>query len=170
MGQQARAKRQRRELLNGQRSRWASLADVVDGPGIQEKLRTLHDEECAALCARDREAQEARLAARGWRRRYPNLDGIGMWDSRGRRLRLLHSISREPDGQPWAHVSVSNPANTMPTWNEVRDAGWLLYPVRHGIIVVAPEGGHVNIANVAHVWYCLTAPSCPDFTHGMGTI
>ena len=146
------------------------MAQAADDLGVQQRLGELHDEECAALVARDRHAQAGRLTARGWKQRYPNLDGIGMWDHRALKLRILHSVAREADGQAWAHVSVSNPGNTMPTWYEVRDAGWLLYPQAYGIIVVAPPDGHVNIANVAHAWYCLTAPSCPDFTHGMNSI
>jgi hypothetical protein len=80
-------------------------------------------------------------------------------------------VARAGDGQVWAHVSVSHPSNVMPDWYTVRNTGWLLYPGQFGIVVVAPRSaGHVNIANVAHVWFCLTAPSCPDFSMGMGTI
>jgi hypothetical protein len=50
------------------------------------------------------------------------------------------------------------------------DVGWLLYPGRFGIVVVAPESAHVNLAEVAHVWFRLDGPSCPDFSHGLGTI
>jgi hypothetical protein len=169
MGQQARAKRKQRELLQAHQRDMAGMAAMAADPVVQERQASLHDDECAALVERDRHAQAERLTARGYRLRYANNDGIGMWDLR-RQLRILHSVAREADGNAWAHVSVSNPGNTMPTWYEVRDAGWLLYPRAYGIIVVAPPDGHVNIANVAHAWYCLTAPSCPDFTHGMGTI
>lgn len=168
MGEQSRLKRTRHELR--QREEAALAADTrLDDPALQQRQVELFDAGCRAIRDRDGFTQRERLTVRGYRQVYANNDGVGLWQLR-RRLRLLHSMAREDDGQVWAHVSVSNPANTMPTWHEVRDAGWLLYPGHHGIIVVAPQSTHVNIANVAHVWYCLTGLSCPDFTHGYSSI
>jgi hypothetical protein len=58
----------------------------------------------------------------------------------------------------------------MPTWLETRNAGWVMYPGRLGLVVVAPEAAHVRLAEVAHVWYCLTAEPVPDFSHAIGSI
>lgn len=168
MGSLAREKRKRRELLAEQRQRSAALNERFRDPETQARLADMFDAECEALRDRHAPGQRERLTAAGWRQREENNDGIGIWDRRDQRI--VQSVARETGGQVWAHVSLSNRANTMPTWYEVRNAGWLLYPSRFGIVVIAPESRHINIANVAHVWYCLTAASCPDFSHGMDSI
>jgi hypothetical protein len=162
-------RRDRRAQLRQHREEMRELNERARDPEMQARLDAMHDEECMALIERYREAQYRELSRAGWRQREQNLDGIGTWDHRGR-LRIIHSVARYPDGEAWGHVSVSNSANTMPDWYAVRNAGWLLYPGLFGIVVIAPEGQHVNIANVAHVWTCLTKPSCPDFSTGLGTI
>jgi hypothetical protein len=165
MGQQAKLRRNRRELLREQHARSRALNEQASAPETQARLAALHDEECGRLKDGAKYDQYRALSAAGWKQREQNNDGIGTWDHRARKMRIIHSVARELDGQVWGHVSLSNKANTMPTWYEVRNAGWLLYPGKFGIVVVAPESRHVNIANVAHVWFCLTAPSCPDFSH-----
>ena len=116
---------------------------------------------------RDLPGQRARLRAAGWR---PNeqtaevVDGLGCWDNyRGHARRLVHSLHRHEDGQVWAHLSLSLASQLLPSWEQLRDAQWLVYPGRAGIIVVAPAGEHYSIGEVAHVWTCLTARPVPDF-------
>jgi hypothetical protein len=169
MGKAAREGRKRRELLQAHRRDMAVLGGQQQA--LQEKIAASWDEQCAALRDGDAGDQAKRLHSAGWRIIEENMDGIGHWRHRGRRAGLIHSLARESDGQVWAHVSVSHADNTMPGWYEVRDAGWALYPARFGIIVVAPQDRHVNIANVAHIWYCLTSDAVPpDFSHGLGSI
>lgn len=167
MGRQAKiSAARRRDEADRRRANEAMARD----PGWQAFAGQFWDDGCAELRAADAPMQRERLGDDGWRHREQNNDGIGVWDHNGRGLRILHSLAREADGQVWAHVSVSRRSGLMPGWDQVRDAGWLLYPRRFGIIVVAPRAAHVNRAEVGHVWYCLTAGSCPDFSHGMGTI
>jgi|HubBroStandDraft_6_1064221.scaffolds.fasta_scaffold00062_96 hypothetical protein len=171
MGTQARAKRKRRELRQEHRAAMAKLNDKAGAPEVQAWLASHHDAGCAALKERDRPGQVRRLEAEGWVLRQQNLDGLGMWDHRRWGLRILHSVARELDGHAWAHVSVSAREGTMPTWLETRNAGWVMYPDRAGVIVVAPVSSHVGLAEVAHVWYKLTgAPAVPDFSNGIGSI
>jgi hypothetical protein len=169
MGQAAQRRRQARTALRDLRASQREMdGQLAADPGLQERLADLHDEECAALVKRDWHDQSRALTALGWQQVRRNLDGIGSW--RRRDQQLTHSVAREADGQVWAHISLSNRGNTMPGWYEVQRLSRLLYPDRFGIIPVAPESRHVNIANVIHVWVCLTADSCPDFSHGMNSI
>lgn len=170
MGRQARAKRKRHELHQEHRAAMLGLNDAAGAPDVQARLASHHDSECATLKERDRAGQAARLQAEGWVLRLENLDGLGMWDHVRWGLRIVHSVARELDGHAWAHVSVSTREGTMPGWLETRNAGWVMYPERPGLIVVAPRGTHVSLAEVAHVWYCLTADPVPDFSHGIGSI
>lgn len=111
------------------------------------------------------------LLRSGWSWRFEGEDGIGCLDLvRNPQLRLIHTIAREDDGEVWAHVSLSRRDRVMPTWEQTRDAWWLLYGATPGVIVVAPRDEHVNRAEVAHVWGCLTRRTVPDFTHGTGSI
>lgn len=168
MGRQAKLRASRRQLL---REHTEQLAVINQGKQEkQDAIAQAFDETCAALLQRDRAVQSRRLETAAWKLVSPNADGIGHWRHRGRRLSLIHSVAREADGQVWAHVSVGTPGNTMPGWYEVRDAGWLLYPGEFGVVVVAPQDSHVNLSNVGHVWYCLTAPAVPDFSRGLGSI
>lgn len=111
-----------------------------------------------------------RLQLGGWTCRTLGADGLGCWDHRRRNLRLIHSIARADDGEVWAHVSVSRRDRVMPTWGQTRDAWWLIYDQVPGVIVVAPPQEHVDIAEVSHVWGCLTRRVVPDLSYGMGTI
>jgi hypothetical protein len=171
MGQQAKRRREQRAALRGHRDNMLVLdGEAHANPAILAVRAEMWDDECAALVEQYAHEQRRALVNAGWKHREPNRDGIGMWDHRARRHRLIHSVARADDGQVWAHVSLSNSSNTMPDWYAVRNLGWLLYPGRFGIIVIAPEARHVNIANVAHAWFCLTAKSCPDFSYGLGGI
>jgi hypothetical protein len=120
------------------------------------------DDEIVKLAEADEAGQAARLTAAGFRLREAGTEGAGIWDHR-RGIRIIHSIAREADGHAWAHVSVSHKSGTLPGWYEVRDAQRLLYPDRPGVVVVAAAGEHVDLAEVAHVWTCLTARTVPDF-------
>jgi hypothetical protein len=170
MGRQAKATRKRRELRQEHRAAMLHLNDAASAPDVQAWLASHHDSECVTLKERDRAGQVRRLEAEGWVLRQENLDGLGIWDHNRWGLRIIHSVARELDGHAWAHVSVSTREGTMPTWLETRNAGWLMYPDRAGLIVVAPASAHVNLGEVAHVWYCLTASPVPDFSHGIGSI
>lgn len=128
------------------------------------------DTEVMDMIAADKPAQVARLEAQHWRQRSTANDGLGTWDQPQWGLRIMHSVARELDDQAWAHVSVSRRDLAFPSWAEVRDAQWLLYPGRAGVIVVAAQDKHVNQREVAHVWCCLTRDAVPDFTRGMGSI
>jgi hypothetical protein len=137
---------------------------------IAKRAAVAADTEAAAILNTGRAGQQARLRAGGWRMRYDGDDGLGCWDQPRYGLRIIHSGMRELDGQVWGHVSVSRRDGRFPAWEQVRDAQWLVYPDRAGIVVVAPPGEHVNLREVAHVWTCLTAEPFPDFSHGLGTI
>lgn len=106
----------------------------------------------------------------GWYSVMAADDGLGCWDHPRLQRRFIHSIARELDHEVWAHVSLSRWDKRMPTWEQVRDIWRLLYPDTTGIVVIPPEDKHVNLAEVAHVWGCLTATPLPDFTRGGRTI
>lgn len=171
MGTQARLKASRRAIRREESTRLKELyEEYKQRPDLQAHLAAqAADTERQELVASTLPDQIARLQAAGFRRRMAGHDGAGMWDSRRLRIRIIHAVSREPDGRIWGHVSVSSADGTLPSWYYVRDAQWLLYPDHAGIIVVAPESKHVNLSEVAHVWTCLTSEIIPDFAR-FGTI
>ena len=170
MGQKSRLKQQRRVLRQQHmlETRQAHEAHMRDPLYLLESARVT-DDQVLELAAKDKAVQAERLQRAGWRQRYDSDDGVGMWDQPGRRLRIVHSVSREPDGEIWAHLSISREGNFLPDWYQVRDAQRLLYPFGVGHIVIVPETEHVNEANVHHVWTCLTKQVLPDFRK-MGSI
>lgn len=147
-----------------------NLRDEIEA--IRDSGRDAGTAEAIAKTHRD---AEPRLLLMGWIERIPGADGLGCWDRPSSRpvvepgLRLIHSIAR-CEGEIWSHVSVSRSDRRMPTWEQTRDVFRLVHPHEYGIIVVAPVENHVNIAEVAHVWACLSRPYVPDFTHGLATI
>lgn len=117
------------------------------------------------------QATAAVLKRHRWKLVTPGADGLGAWQHNARGLGLIHSIGMEEDGQLWEHVSVSRSDGTMPGWEQVRDVFHeVAGPDALGIIVVPPKSEHVNLAEVAHVWRCLTRRPIPDFTRGLRTI
>jgi hypothetical protein len=84
---------------------------------------------------------------------------------------MIHSLGIEEDGEPWEHISLSRSDGELPSWAQVRD---VFHEVAGrealGIIVVPPKSEHVNLAEVAHVFRCLTKRPIPDFTRGQKTI
>lgn len=110
---------------------------------------------------------EARLRRHRWKLVTPGADGLGRWLHRARGLGMIHSIAIEQDGELWEHVSVSRSDGAMPGWAQVRD---VFHEVcgddALGVIVVPPKVEHVNIAEVAHIWRCLSRRPLPDFTQG----
>jgi hypothetical protein len=171
MGQASRAKANRR---GADRTQIAEHRQMVQD--LMQDTERLHDAflaDTAAVreVARWRPQQEARLKAARWVPRETEAqDGLGIWDQRNQKMRLIHSVMRRVDGHLWAHVSVSvNGGTVMPTWHEIRDVNWLFYPDQAGIVVIAPQAEHVSDNEVHHVWTCLTGPSCPDFRI-LGTI
>lgn len=141
--------------------------DVVvhDLEAIRESMTDAEVQGYADLLRRE---VQPRLRALGWRCAHDGADGVGQWTKSS--LALIHSVAREEDGGVWSHVSCSRRDRTMPTWEQVRDVGWLVHPDLFGVVVVAPRSSHVSIAEVAHVWYRLDAASVPDFSGGFGTI
>jgi hypothetical protein len=114
---------------------------------------------------------EARLARHRWRQVTKGLDGLGAWEHRARGLGLIHSVAVEQDAELWEHVSVSRFDGDMPTWAQVRDTfREVCGNDALGVVVVPPKSEHVDLAEVAHVWRCISRRPLPDFTHGGGTI
>jgi hypothetical protein len=114
---------------------------------------------------------ETRLRRYRWRLVTPGADGLGQWEHDARGLGLIHSVAREQDGQVWEHISISRYDGKMPSWAQLRDTfrevagdGAL------GVVVIPPRSEHVDIAEVAHAWHCLTARPLPDFTQGTRSI
>lgn len=167
MGARARTATARRAALRDQSRRLGAMdAEISGSPAYAALVAATHDDRVRALTAADLPGQAARLAGAGWRQRAEGDDGAGIWDHRrAGGLRILHSVTREADGQVWGHVSVSHRSGALPGWYELRDAQWLLYPDRAGLIVVAPRAEHVDLSEVAHAWTCLTASPVPDFRH-----
>jgi hypothetical protein len=169
MGQQARLKADRRKIAAAERSRTLDWVQQQIDSGIvaANSEAFLADTEAVALVARDRPGQERRLAAAGWHVNPAGdacVDGLGCWDrSRAPQTRLVHSLHRYADGHVWAHLSVSQRSGILPSWEQVRDVQWLVYPDMAGLIVVAPQEEHYSIGEVAHVWTCLTGSPVPDF-------
>ncbi|MBA3654565.1 MAG: hypothetical protein H0W70_10270 [Actinobacteria bacterium] len=137
---------------------------------IDEMRRQSQDDETRGQIMLLKAEAYPRLARAGWLLRYEGEDGLGLLDQPKRNLRIIHSIAREQDGDVWAHLSLSRRDRTFPTWEQTRDAWWLIYPNLAGVIVVAPQTKHVNVAEVAHVCGNLSKPAVPDFTRGLGTI
>ena len=169
MGQQAKLKASRRKLDAENRQRTMDWVQQQIDSGIvaANAEAFLADAEAVVLVARDRPGQECRLAAAGWHLnadRGECVDGLGCWDRiRRPEMRLVHSLHRYDDGHVWAHLSVSQRSGLLPSWEQLRDVQWLLYPGEAGLIVVAPQDEHYSIGEVAHVWTCLTGSPLPDF-------
>jgi hypothetical protein len=165
MGNQARLKRSRRELNAEHTRTMAALrAEVNARPEVRAyHASLLADEGLQARWRADLPGQKQRLTGAGWKWVRGGTDGAGQWIHRGRQLSLIHSVTREDDGNLWGHLSVSGRGNTLPTWPELRDACRLLYPDLIGVQVVVPADKHVNLSEVAHTWTCLTASVIPDF-------
>jgi hypothetical protein len=113
-------------------------------------------------------AKRARLNRYRWRCVQPGADGLGAWQHGARGLGLIHSIDTELDGEVWEHVSIARRDGAMPSWEQTRDVfREVAGDDALGIIVVPPKSEHVDIAEVAHVWCCLTRQRpIPDFTRG----
>jgi hypothetical protein len=116
-------------------------------------------------------AIEARLRRHRWKLDTPGADGLGRWIHGARGLGLVHSIAVEDDGELWEHISISRRDGKMPSWEQLRDIfREIAGNEALGIVVIPPKTEHVDIAEVAHVWRCLTRRPLPDFTKGSGSI
>jgi hypothetical protein len=171
VGNQKRLKRSRHELRTATRAAMLEHDAATQArPDVQAaQAAQAADEGLQKILKHDLPDQKARLALAGWRQRAQACDGLGTWEHRGQRLRLLHSACRETDGLVWGHVSLSAADGHLPGWYPLRNASWLVYPGRTGLVVVAPEAGHVNITETAHIWTCLEGDVLPDFGR-FGTI
>lgn len=108
-----------------------------------------------------------RLLRHRWVCHTPGHDGLGSWMHRARGLGLIHSVAIEQDGDLWEHISLSRSDGTLPSWEQVRDVFHeVAGPEALGIIVVPPKSEHIDLAEVQHVWRCLTKRPIPDFTRG----
>lgn len=113
----------------------------------------------------------ARLRRARWQLDTPGADGLGRWIHRARGLTLIHSATIEADGELWEHVSVSRSDGELPSWVQLRDVFHeVCGPEALGVIVIPPKAEHVDIAEVAHAWHCVTRRPLPDFTQGSGSI
>jgi hypothetical protein len=116
-------------------------------------------------------AIEARLKRHRWKLHTPGGDGLGRWIHGARGLGMIHSVAIESDGELWEHISISRRDGQMPSWEQLRD---IFHEISGdealGIVVIPPKTEHVNIAEVAHVWRCLSRRPLPDFTKGTGSI
>lgn len=116
-------------------------------------------------------ATAARLKRNRWRQVTPGADGLGAWMHKARGLGLIHSIALEQDGELWEHISISRSDGAMPSWEQLRDTFHeVAGPEALGVVVVPPKSEHVDLAEVAHIWRCLTRRPLPDFTRGSGSI
>ena len=165
MGRQSHAKQARRALRRAWQDSARAAAELHSlDPDVQARIAEIAaDEQVQQLIDEQRHAQMRRLDADGWKQREQGADGLGIWDQPRRELRILHSVCREPDGQVWAHLSLSRRDGILPGWYELRDAQRLLYPDHAGVIVVPPVDEHYSFSEVHHVWTCLTARPLPDF-------
>jgi hypothetical protein len=110
---------------------------------------------------------ETRLKRNRWKLHTPGADGLGRWTHGARGLGLIHSVALEQDGEIWEHISLSRSDGQMPSWNQLRDVfREIAGDDALGIIVIPPKAEHVDIAEVAHVWRCMSRRPLPDFTHG----
>ena len=110
---------------------------------------------------------EARLTRHRWKCLERDVAGFGLWQHRARGLAVIHTVSTELDGELWEHFSLGRLDGHMPGWEQTRDVFREVAGVDAlGIIVVPPSAEHVDIAEVAHVWRCLTRRPIPDFTRG----
>jgi hypothetical protein len=119
----------------------------------------------AAVLAKD--VRKYTLMRNRWKCDTAGMDGLGRWVHRARGLAFIHSIAEELDGELWEHISVSRRDGAMPDWAVTRNVfREVAGQEAIGVIVIPPLSKHVNIAEVAHVWHCLTKDPVPDFTHG----
>lgn len=147
----------------------SQLETVQADPRFQAVAEAAMDDEVRLAIDLAAVGQIARLRQAGYRLNMPGDDGLGMWDH-PRGERIVHSVSREADGEIWAHTSLSYRARTMPGWYELRDVQWLLYPERTALVIIAPQDEHYSVSEVAHAWTCLSRDDVvPDFRK-MGTI
>jgi hypothetical protein len=171
MGQQSRLRAARREAL--ERHKVAAARQRYEQDRARPEIKAVHaaslaDDELQARWQADYPAQRERLKAAGWVQRKEAYAGAGMWDHRSGH-RVIHDIGRYDDGNLWGHTSVSRRDGKLPDWYALNGAHRLLYPDLKGMQLAVPEGEHVNIAEVAHMWTCLTGDVLPDFGR-FGTI
>lgn len=123
----------------------------------------------SAIAAKD--LRRYKLHERKWRIVTPGMDGLGVWIHKPRGLAFIHSIAEELDGELWEHISVSREDGEMPDWYDTSSVfREVAGDQAIGVIVIPPKAKHVNIAEVSHVWHCLTKDPVPDFTHGVQSI
>lgn len=169
MGQASAAKRLRRAAATGDLYAWYD--EQLKRPEVAAAhAAALADAELQERWRADLAGQLTRLRRAGWVRVAEGGDGAGWFAHPERMLKLIHSVSREPDGNLWGHFSMSRAhSDDLPTWYDLRDMQWLLYPGLKGIQVVVPPDQHVSIEEVLHFWTCLTADVLPAFGR-MGSI
>lgn len=169
MGRAAFEKRTRREVAEADRVQAWYQEQLARPEVAAAHAAALADTELQERWRADARGQCTRLRRAGWVRTVEGSDGAGWFAHPHKLLKMIHSVSREPDGNLWGHFSLSRADGELAGWYQLRDMQWLLYPGLTGIQVVAPEDRHVSIAEVLHVWTCLTADVLPAFGR-MGSI
>ena len=137
------------------------LASRADVQALIESVK--NDQEAIARWQADAPRQQRRLGQAGWYLTAKSPIGLGSWQHYDKGIRLLHAVMREPDGMLWSHMSLSRADRQLPSWEQLRDAHWLLYPALIGVQVCAPPSSHYNFAEVTHMWTCLDKSPVPDF-------
>lgn len=98
-------------------------------------------------------------APKGWTIYERREDGL-MWIRLfGAKISVIEDISIKADGKRWLHVSVGNPKNRMPTYEEIQEVRKLFVGEHRECYHIFPTSErYVNFANVLHLFCCLDQP------------
>lgn len=83
-------------------------------------------------------------------------------------LFFIVSAAREDDGKVWLHASVSRRDRKLPTWDDLKVLKhYCIGHERKAIQVLPPTTRYVNLANVLHLFCCLSGnDGLPEFSFG----
>ena len=84
--------------------------------------------------------------------------------------RVILSMAREEDGEVWLHASISRRDRALPTYEDLKTVHRLFMPGLVAYQLFMPSDEHVNLAEVLHLWACVTRRVTPDFTGGTGSV
>lgn len=95
----------------------------------------------------------------------------GVWKNLRTGQAVIASVSREPDGRRWLHVSTSFAAR-LPSYAELCEVKRLFIGAdRRALQLFVPTAEHVNIhPHTLHLWHCVDGDGLPDFTGGTGSV
>lgn len=141
-----------------------TIMQLAERPDVQAFVESVKsDREAMGRWQADAPRQQRRLEQAGWFFVAKSPIGLGSWQHYDKGVRLLHSVMRQPDGKLWSHMSLSRSDHQLPSWEQLRDTHWLLYPSLNGVVVCAPASQHYSLAEVMHMWTCLDGSPVPDF-------